>query len=188
MNGLVTKSCWPKLNQSERGAASCVRCYDESGRTPEEGSSEQGGGFYEMITVRRFDADSDPVAVELFDGTWDAKHWQWQSSRKRCHGAVALYDSLPVGVIWLTDNKLDSILAKISVAGAFRRMGVGSSLIEWMTNDLHNSPFRKRCYATVGEKNLTALNFLKAMGFMAELPMEPEFKAGEDGIRMMFEV
>lgn len=128
------------------------------------------------------------VAIERlsFAGAWDEDDFRRCARQRGCVGMVAVAGERIVGYAIYELRKSSLHLLNFAVHPAWRRLGVGCTMVEALAQKL--IPHRRiRVTLDVRETNMPAILFFRACGFLAVEVLRGFYQdSGEDAYRMEF--
>ena len=112
-----------------------------------------------------------------FDHPWQEEEFNKQRKKRNCVGLVAEYQEAVIGYILCSMYKNSIHVDNIAILHDARRKGVGTQLIERITNKLSSD--RSCVTVDVRESNLDAQLFFRNLGFQA-VKIHPEFFSNDE--------
>lgn len=106
--------------------------------------------------------------------------------QRNCIGMVAEEGDRTVGYVLYELHKTKLGILNFAVAADRQRQGIGTAMLDKLKGTL-SSHHRNRLELLIGERNLSALRFLKAQGFLA-LSVLRNWEENEDAYLMAYDL
>ena len=106
------------------------------------------------------------IEADSFEFPWCEEDFSRYRRMRNCMGKVIKYDGRAVGYMYYTLHKKRIHLLNFAVSRVFRRLGVGTRLLENLLMKL-SAQRRSRIILEVRESNLAAQLFFRENGFRA---------------------
>ena len=124
------------------------------------------------------------IEHESFDCNWTEEEFLECLRQRNCIGMVAEHENRVVGYVIYELHKTRLHILNFAVASAYRRLSVGSQIIEKLINKL-STQRRQEIVLEVRESNLGAQRFYAAQGFRAVEVLRDHYPDTDDDAYVM---